>query len=287
MAGMWSRVTGRGATAGNKTLVTDLKKVTHSGVLDIPKELMTPIIEACNSAQDRPEIMKHLRECLAEPAGKHWKRIHGALLIVEALLKNGCPDLMMETAEGRHFDLVQRLSFLEVFDFNDKRVQSMVRTKAEALRKEVVPLIQNAGQGQNKQDGEESVKDTCSTCSPAAISESTRTSTVTSTSLGFGSDDVASEIPKIESETSRRMVLNGIVSVGHNDDTTSEEECESKARAPVEFREPKRASARERNARSRQAEAGDSSDSDSNGRTNVKVQSTSPPAAQSVNLLDF
>jgi len=157
--------------------------------MDIPKELLTPVIEASVNEEDRPVIMKHLRECLAEPAGKQWRHIYGGLVLVEALVKSGSPALITETAEGRHFDLVQRLSFLEHFENADKRVMNNVRKKAEQLRKQVVPLLQSAGD-KNAEDAKdvEDVQDTASTCSPGAVSTVTF-STTASSATGFGSED--------------------------------------------------------------------------------------------------
>lgn len=260
--------------------MADLKKITHSEVLDIPKDLFAPVVEASYREEDRVEIMKHLRECLAEQSGKHWRRIIGGLLLVENLLKNGSPVLLAETAEGRHFDLVQRLSFLEVFDNTDKRVMNMVRHKAESLRKEVVPLLQNA----NLKDAEDAIRDTASTCSPGALSTVTK-STISSSCKGFGSDDLFVEGATVEPEAAKGvMVLNNIVAVGHNDDTTDESDGdEEKRRAPVHFREQKRQTARERNDRS--GRRGDSSDSESDGANFKKpaVQETTP----NVDLLDL
>jgi hypothetical protein len=287
MAGIsaaWSRVTGRGSS-GNKTLPADLKRITHSGVLDIPKEVLAPVIEASNSEEDRPEIMKHVRECLAEPCGKHWRRIYGALVLVEALAKSGSPALMTETAEGRHFDLVQRLSFLEHFENSDKRVMNNIRKKAESLRKEVVPLIQNACNAEP-----DDTKDTASTCSPGAASnasDNTR-STASSSTTGFGSDDIDRMAPRVEAEEpgKRTMILNNIVRVGHNDDTTSESEGgEDKPGAAVQYREQRKLSAKARNERSRRVQS-TSSDSESDS----KDATTQPkPAAQAptVDLLDL
>jgi len=274
VAAAWSRVTGRGA-AGKKTLAADLKKITHSEVLDIPKEVLAPVVEASKNEDDRPEIMKHLRECLAEPTGKHWRRIYGGLVLTEALIANGSPVLMQETAEGRHFDLVQRLSFLENFEYSDKRVMNNIRRKAETLRKEVVPLLQNA----MCKDSDDA-KDTASTCSPGAVSNFTQcTSASSSTATGFGSDDVANgDIPRVAApETSKgTMILNNIVTVGHNDDTTSESDGgEDKTRA-VRYRETRKMTAKERNERSRR---GQSSSSDSDDGTK-EPPSRSKPAAQ-------
>lgn len=286
----WSRVTGRAPTTGtgtgSKTLQADLKRITHSGVLDIPKELLTPVIEASVNEEDRPEIMKHLRECLAEPLGKHWRRIYGGLVLVEALIKSGSPALISETAEGRHFDLVQRLSFLEHFDNTDKRVMNNVRKKAEALRREVVPLLQGAV----IKDAEDACKDTASTCSPGSVSTAvTHSTTATNSSAtsggyaGFGSDDMPSEASK-PVENKRTMILNNIVSVGHNDDTTSESEGGEDKRAPVRFREQKKMSTKDRNDRSRRTQ-NSSSDSDDGSEPKQQSKPVVQAPAHTVDLL--
>jgi len=274
--------------AAKKTLPVDLKKITHSEVLDIPKDLLTPVIEASANEDDRREIMMHLRECLAEPSGKLWRRIHGGLVLTEALVKSGSPALISETAEGRHFDLVQKLSFLEEFENVDKRIQNSIRRKAEALRSEVVPLIQHASDNPISDKDAEECKETASTCSPAeasVCSESTAASTSWKTASGFGSDDVNAEDLKNElTDASKRvMILNNIVAVGHSDDTTSESECgEDASKAAVRYREPHRMTAKARNERSRQSGHSSSSDSDDSKREPVaKV-----PAHQ-VDLLGF
>jgi len=243
---------------------------------------LTPVIEASNNEEDRPEIMKHLRECLAEPAGKHWRRIYGGLVLVEALIKNGSPMLLTETAEGRHFDLVQRLSFLEHFENTDKRVMNNVRKKAEGLRKEVVPLIQSAGLPKDIED----TKDTVSTCS-GATTTITR-STAASSSTGFGSDDICGDVPKTDpcEQPKRTMILNNIVTVGHNDDTTSESEGGEARQNSVQYREPRRMNAKERNERSRRARD-NSSDSDDGAKEQGYSRESKPVAQAPAHTVDL
>jgi len=282
----WSRMTGRGGAG--KTLPADLKRITQSGVLDIPKELLTPVIEASSNEEDRPEIMKHVRECLAEPSGKNWRRIYAALVLVEALVNDGSPTLIVETAEGRHFDLVQRLSFLEHFDNTDKRVTNNIRRKAEALRKEVVPLIQNAMIAKDSDDKADDSKDTASTCTGAVsiITQSTADSSTTAT--GFGSDDFCNDALKFEpAEPSKRtMILNNIVTVGHNDDTTSESEGnEDVARAAVRYREPRKMTAKARNERSRRGQGSSSDSDDSHKEVTCTAQAAAQAPAHTVDLL--
>jgi len=280
-------MTGRGAAAGNKTLPADLKRITHSGVLDIPKEFLTPVVEASLSEDDRQVIMKHLRECLAEPKGEHWRRVHAGLVLCEELVKSGSPALITETAEGRHFDIVQRLSFLEHFDCTDKRSMNSVRRKAEALRKLVVPLIQDASL--KDMEDAKTVETTStgslgsdSVCQSVITASSTTPST--STMTGFGSDDVCGVAPAVEPDRKLNMILNNIVAVGHSEDTTSESEGGDDKRAPVQYREPRRMSAK---ARNEQRRGGNPSDSEGDSQE-VSMQKASTKAPdQTVNLLDF
>jgi len=280
-------MTGRAAAPGNKTLPADLKRITHSGVLDIPKELLTPVVDAAANEEDRPEIMKHLRECLAEPSGKNWRRVYGAMVLVEALVKNGSEELMAETSLGRHFDLVQRLSFLEHYENTDKRVMNNVRKKAEVLRKEVVTLLQKDYESLKEQDeSKDTVQDTASTCSPGAASTTTRSSTSTSLSTtGFGSDDVRADVPKIDSAEAakRTMILNNIVTVGHSEDTTSESEG-GEHKTGVSYREPHRMTAKERNERCR---AGRGSSSDSEGGSQDPAPQNQPAAQTPAHTVDL
>jgi hypothetical protein len=268
-------------------------------VLEIPKELFTPVIEASNCEEDRREIMIHLHACLSEPTGKHWRRITAGLALLEALLKSASPALIAETAEGRHFDLVQRLSFLENWDYSDKRVMNMIRSKSASLRKEVMPLIENAA----LKDAEDAMKETASTCSPGSASTVSQVSSstcghdkmpsnvqaITSASKGFGSDDMFSQPALVDAmgASNRTMVLNNIVTVGHNDDTTSESEGnEDASRGPVRFREQKKMTAKERNERSRRA-GSNSSDSDGDSRDAHPIEQQAKAQAHTVNLLDM
>eukprot|EP00413_Alexandrium_margalefii_P036466 CAMPEP_0204596628 /NCGR_PEP_ID=MMETSP0661-20131031/53342_1 /ASSEMBLY_ACC=CAM_ASM_000606 /TAXON_ID=109239 /ORGANISM="Alexandrium margalefi, Strain AMGDE01CS-322" /LENGTH=282 /DNA_ID=CAMNT_0051607247 /DNA_START=45 /DNA_END=893 /DNA_ORIENTATION=- len=282
MTGLFSRAFG----GGGNGLDADLKRVTESGVIEVPKDLLATVSQASNNADDRREIMKHLRECLAEPAHKRWRRIYAALLLVEDLLKNGSQELLTETAEGHHFDLVQRLSLLEHFEFStDKRVQGMVRAKATALRGDVVPRLQTA----HDRGGEVS-RDCASTCSPGAAPSSCSTaSTAANYSSATGGAGSAPWRPP-----EGQMVLNGIVAVGHTDDTTSESGGDEAPKA-VQFREARKSQKpAKKGRRPRRAHSDDSTDGEDPGRhkekgsTKQQASQAKPPApAPSVDLLDL
>lgn len=203
MAGLFARLRGGGASA----IETDLRRITEAEVLDVPKETLMSIVQASHSADDRREIMQHLRVCLAEPQPRYWRRIYGALVVVEQLLQRGSKALMIETSEGHHFDLVQRLSFLEHFEFReDIRIQAMVRQKATILRSEVVARIQNPGDStQQSVSGEDQENEEAHHSSNGHSSASSAKVARAPTPVSKG-----------------QQVVNGLVSVGHRDDTTSE-----------------------------------------------------------------
>lgn len=274
IAGLKNRVA---TLRGGQGLQADLKRVTDSGVTDIPKELLTTIVEASSDADSRREIMKHLQACLAEPAGaKKWRRIYAGLLLTESLMLNGSNVILAETAEGHHFDVVQRLAFLEHFELtSDRRAQHMMRTKAKELRVALIPQLQSASdEGLLKQMVDAAtVAENASTCSPgsnATIQTGSSLKTETETNEWHGVElpkagDACSTIPK---------VINGIVAVGHNDDTTDEESSGNENKSGGAPREQHRSSKKERDQRSSLAQGSPS-----------PVAAASP--AQTVNLLDF
>mmetsp|Transcript_84661 Transcript_84661/g.272826 ORF Transcript_84661/g.272826 Transcript_84661/m.272826 type:complete len:282 (-) Transcript_84661:69-914(-) len=252
--GFLARFSGGGGSQ-QSTLQADLKKITESGVIEIPKELLDTVVEAALGEDDRRAIMRHLRECLSEPTVKRWRRVYAALILTEELAKRGPSELMVETAHGHHFDVVQRLSMLEKYEnTGDKRVQNMICAKASALRSEMVVRLQAAGDEEVAKDG---IRDTTSTCSPDSGSCSTATSSNAGSgagsNIGSGRTSPANSNPtSIEwsdpAPVSKRpkgmLVLNGIVSVGHNDDTT-DEECSDDEGARKAAKQRQRRKARE------------------------------------------
>mmetsp|Transcript_38740 Transcript_38740/g.62527 ORF Transcript_38740/g.62527 Transcript_38740/m.62527 type:complete len:313 (-) Transcript_38740:86-1024(-) len=207
-------VGGGGATP----LQADLKRVTESNVIEVPKDVLTMVVEATRlGEEERKEIMMHLRECLAEPQGKRWRRMYAGLVLAEELLKFGAPELLVETSEGRHFDLVQRLSLLEKFECtSDMRVQNMVRTKASALRAEAVPRLETAAES-----SEPTGKSASSSRSPTTTNCGSSTTSTSASSSGFSYNS--------RPEPKAQMILNGIVSVGHCEDTDSDSDTDANA----------------------------------------------------------
>lgn len=128
-------LTGFGGKSDATALESALKTATQSEKLDVAKDDLTFIAQCSHHEDDRRLIMRHLHMCLNDSSSSKYRCIITGLTVGESVLRNGSPDLVEETAAGKHFDLVQRLSFLEKFEYSyDKRVEAMIRRKALSLR---------------------------------------------------------------------------------------------------------------------------------------------------------
>lgn len=133
----------------SSTLKKDLKKVTEATSFDVDKELLWSIVDACEVADNRQEIMRHLQACMSEVNIKRWRRIWGALHILEAVLQDGESELIPEMAFGLHFDVVWKATLLARFEYSgDQVAESCIREKASRLRRELLKrqeAIQSGG----------------------------------------------------------------------------------------------------------------------------------------------
>jgi len=258
-------------------LTTALKRATESGVIDVPKELLDPIVEGSANEGDRKEIMAHLRECLKEPSGRQWRRVHAALVVAEDLLGQGrgAPELIGEIACGLHFDLVQRLAFLEAYQHAETHARGMVRSKAKALRATLVPRIQHAFVPADaplqpelkKQDS----ASTCSTSDPLSVDGS-----VASVAAADAAGGGAGAPPDAKQAGGTRMLysLGNIVAHGHSNDTTDESSGDEEQR--------RRRSQRKKALEDRKAQRKHANEQ----RREVGCLPV-PTAAQQMDLLDF
>jgi len=136
MAGLWKTIEGGfGSKVDTRTLESALRHATHSDKADVSKDDLLAISQSSHHEDDRRLIMRHLSVCLCDTSSSKWKRVNAALTVVHNLLRTGSPELIVETASGAHFDLIQRLSFLEKFEYSfDKRIEKLIRGKAALLR---------------------------------------------------------------------------------------------------------------------------------------------------------
>lgn len=130
-----SALTGFGSKSSSTSLDAALKRATHSEKVDVDKDALLEIVQASHHEEDRRTIMRHLYTCLNDVSSSKWRCINAGLVVADGLLSKGSRKLVSETAAGAHFDLVQRVSLLEKFEYIlDKRVEAMVRRRALSLR---------------------------------------------------------------------------------------------------------------------------------------------------------
>eukprot|EP00929_Paragymnodinium_shiwhaense_P052492 TRINITY_DN26297_c0_g1_i1.p1 TRINITY_DN26297_c0_g1~~TRINITY_DN26297_c0_g1_i1.p1 ORF type:complete len:343 (+),score=87.20 TRINITY_DN26297_c0_g1_i1:143-1171(+) len=300
----------RGST---NPLEAELKRITDAELIDVPsKDALIVIVQSTHDPGDRREIMRHLNSCLTDTS--QWRRIYGGLVLLEHLLQKAAPVLITEAAQGHHFDLVQRLTFLEKFDYStDKRVQQMVQKKATSLRADMLAKIQSG-------DGDEDPVPHPATSSGASTASKPPAAATTSGPAGPVGGGYSSQGASRPKASKGGMLVNGIVNVGHRDDTTSESETERKpavkkapaqqngnGHADAEARDKKTKQRQEAERRRQLEDTTDSSDSSSSspriykkkgGKSKVKTKTPSqapvmvaPPrkapatVAESVDLL--
>jgi len=187
---------------GDEPLNVHLKRITDSaytrstlGGVDIDGEQVAPVIAESHDEECRREIMRYLRECLSESNSRRWQRIYGGLALAEKLMQHGSPELLTEVAQGRHFDLVQKVSFLENFDAtargcSDRRAQNVLRKKSTELRTMLNSLLEKA---RADLDGSPDSKDAVSTCSSGKISTATPSTAASSTTSSPSSEGSIAE----------------------------------------------------------------------------------------------
>lgn len=251
---LWNRALNLGRRPS--PLEADLRRITDSALIDVPpKDVLKSVTQATHNPDDRREILRHLQECLAESAGSRWRRVHGGLVLLEQLLRNGSPAVMAELAEGLHFDPVQRLTFLERFEYrDDRRVQGVIRQKATALRGDLLERLQEASGGDAPATSAATSSGSTGSC-PASKSPGDKTvgasaapapssryvgfgsentgvgsdsvggtgGSSSSAYVGFGSDCVPESITNGQGHhNTKKALVNGLVKIGHRDDTDSE-----------------------------------------------------------------
>ncbi|CAK0826015.1 unnamed protein product, partial [Prorocentrum cordatum] len=107
-------------------------------------------VSFCAEEADRRTIMRHVHACLAAPQSSEWRQVYLGLQVLEQLFSKGPPELVTEAATGGHFDVVQRLSFLEKYEMGiDVRVQNLIRRRATAMKADWLERQAGAELGDN------------------------------------------------------------------------------------------------------------------------------------------
>jgi len=163
-----AKLTRKDATAS--PLEGHLRRATQTGGVDVPEDALKAIVQASNNEDDRREIMRHLREALSESAASQWRRVYAGIMVLEELLKSGSPDLVSEATCGVHFDLTQRLGFLEKYEYGyDNRVQSLIQRRATAARTIWLEKQLAVDEGSTKEAGKEDVASPSSSSSATPV----------------------------------------------------------------------------------------------------------------------
>ena len=133
------------------TLEDDLWQLTETGYVEAPSHLLQRVVKASSDPDDRHVIMRHLQEHLS--ISSNWRSLLGGLVLLGELVKDGPSMLFVEICNGYHFDPVQRLSFLEQFRYaEDQRVQRLIRNKATRLRSTLMEKMHGALDSDLKHD---------------------------------------------------------------------------------------------------------------------------------------
>lgn len=155
-------------------LESALANATDATSIVVPDDVLREISDAAKVVENRRTIMQHLARCLNETRGSQWRRVYLAIIILQDLISNR--ELVDEITEGVHFDLGQRMTFLERFEYSlDDRVQNIVRQKATSvhvsyrtaheMRSEVKPSV---GFDVASQDASTADVDSCADSSSGA-----------------------------------------------------------------------------------------------------------------------
>jgi len=128
-----------------------LDAVTRTaGSIDLDRAAMEGVVSFCAEEADRRTIMRHVHACLAAPQSSEWRQVYLGLQVLEQLFSKGPPELVTEAATGGHFDVVQRLSFLEKYEMGiDVRVQNLIRRRATAMKADWLERQAGAELGDN------------------------------------------------------------------------------------------------------------------------------------------
>lgn len=188
-----------------RTLEKNLARITDSGLVDFPEEIFKVVIQESHGQYGRQVIMTHICRCLTDVAKpKEWKRLHAAMILIEELMMKGSRVLLAETSAGLHFDILQKLSFLERFQHTaSEYAQSVVRSKAQVLKSSLVYQLQAYSvKNRGKTAGNDTeTESTCSSRGSMARSISSSISLAPFDNIGSHMDFLEHELDNIQSNS--------------------------------------------------------------------------------------
>mmetsp|Transcript_69783 Transcript_69783/g.160394 ORF Transcript_69783/g.160394 Transcript_69783/m.160394 type:complete len:254 (-) Transcript_69783:121-882(-) len=125
--------------ASKVTLERHLRSITHSEFVDVSDAVLAAVVADARDTEMRSRILRHVASCLAPNAP--WRRLHGALVVVLALLaelpvSDVLNELNVEFSGLRHGDVREHLQALRHYECTtDPRVSPLVREQAQFVCK--------------------------------------------------------------------------------------------------------------------------------------------------------
>lgn len=200
-----------------------LRRVTHTNCAALPQEaIREAVCLACQNEDALALVLKHIEENVNAPASA-WRRVHGALALLEALLK---PSPSAGTRERSAGDLIgsawfeakiqDRLNALQTFqDPGDPRVGGLIRRGAASVCAAAVRYLNNP-------DTQISMVPSMVPDSHSDSAGSTGSSRSDSTADGKSRQSGSADIPSQRSDNGPATVIGRIDAEQRTEDTDHE-----------------------------------------------------------------
>mmetsp|Transcript_39066 Transcript_39066/g.125605 ORF Transcript_39066/g.125605 Transcript_39066/m.125605 type:complete len:324 (-) Transcript_39066:146-1117(-) len=141
-----------------------LRKVTHSDCAAVPREDLQEVLKIVAGSEDAlATTLHHIEESSAAPP-QDWRRIHGALQLLEGMLRRRDP--VDDALVGRvwfEVKMQNRLEALTSFEYADDRRVSMV------VRRSATTVLNAARQGILREEGSDDEGAARSAARPVAV----------------------------------------------------------------------------------------------------------------------
>lgn len=120
---------------GDATLQAALRSVTHTNTATVSREALREVERLADVNEDAlAAVLKHIEENAREPP-KEWRKIHGALKLLEQFLQGSEKDSSLIGRVWFEVKMLPHLNEFENFSYEaDERVQLLIRRTAASVR---------------------------------------------------------------------------------------------------------------------------------------------------------
>jgi len=156
------------STTGSPELEAALRRITQSTYASVPTEALEEVVRLVRaSEEDLAVVLRHLEKS-AGASGKEWRKVHGALVLLERLLRPRLPGSVEGALLGRTWfevKMERRLATLVKFEYpDDPRVAVLVRRAATTAQQSSECHAAFLDEGDSDEDAE--LPDSCSDSVP-------------------------------------------------------------------------------------------------------------------------